>query len=221
MNAGLVRRDPRGERTLKHVESIESVALRMEHLVRMLLDAASMEAGRFQVAKAECPADAILHETLEVYTTQAESKAIRLEGTVAADSSELTVLADRERVIQALSNLIDNAIKFSAREGVVRVTFRAGDGEALFQVDDDGAGIAVEHLPHVFDRFWKAEAGGKRGAGLGLYIVKGIVEAHGGRIWAENKPGGGGRFSFTLPLAAGPSRPLGPPTAHQESHLLP
>ncbi len=218
LKAGLVRRNPRGDKTLKHVESIESIALRMENLVRMLLDAASMEAGRFQVAKVECQADAILHETLDVYSAEAEAKAIKLGATVAADPSELTLLADRERVMQALSNLIDNAIKFSARDGAVRVTLRGGHGEARFEVDDDGAGIAAEHLSHVFDRFWKAEVGGKRGAGLGLYIVKGIVEAHGGRVWAENRPGGGGRFSFTLPLAAAPSRPLVLPSAHEGSH---
>jgi signal transduction histidine kinase len=218
MKAALLRKNPHGDRVLKHVEGIENIAMRMETLVRMLLDAASMEAGRFEVAKADCRADAILRETLDVHSTQAEAKAIRLEASVAADPSVLTVLAERERVIQALSNLIDNAIKFSPREGRVTVTLRAVDCQAVFEVDDDGAGVAAEHLAHVFDRFWRAEVGGKRGAGLGLYIVKGIVDAHGGRVWAENRPAGGGRFCFTLPLASGRQRPMAPPVIHEGAH---
>jgi hypothetical protein len=76
-------------------------------------------------------------------------------------------MADRERVVQALSNLVDNAIKFSPRAGSVTVTLSVEGGDALFAVDDDGPGITAEHLPHVFDRFWKAEVGGKQVPGSG------------------------------------------------------
>jgi signal transduction histidine kinase len=81
----------------------------------------------------------------------------------------------------------------------VSVDARPVSDEVQFTVGDTGPGIVPEHLPHVFDRYWKSEAGGKRGSGLGLYIAKQVVEAHGGRIWVESTPGSGARFSFTLP----------------------
>ena len=145
----------------------------------------------------------LLRETLDLFASQADSKAIRLEAVVDGGTSDLTVHADRDRVIQALSNLIDNAIKFSSPDGHVTVSLHAEEGEVVFSVKDDGPGIAAGHLPHIFDRFWKAEQGGKRGTGLGLYIVKGIVEAHGGRGPGGERPGPGWKILFYPPSGAG------------------
>jgi signal transduction histidine kinase len=104
-------------------------------------------------------------------------------------------------VLQVFSNLTGNAIKFTARHGVVHVGARRADGEVCFWVSDTGAGIPKEHLSHVFDRFWQARSADRRGAGLGLPIAKGIVEAHGGRIWVESSVGEGTSIYFTLPVA--------------------
>jgi signal transduction histidine kinase len=112
------------------------------------------------------------------------------------------VRADRTRVAQVLNNLVGNALKFTPPGGEVSVEVAREGDEARFCVRDTGPGIKTEDLPHIFDRFWQAE-GRKRkgGVGLGLAISKGIVTAHGGRIWAASEPGNGAMFCFTLPLA--------------------
>src|SRR5690606_39910793 len=113
------------------------------------------------------------------------------------------VLADRERVLQVFSNLIGNALKFTGEAGRVMVEATAQGAEVRFAVADTGVGIEPDALPHIFDRFWKAkrEGGDGPGIGLGLAICKGIVEAHGGRIWAESEPGNGTTVHFTLPTS--------------------
>jgi signal transduction histidine kinase len=108
--------------------------------------------------------------------------------------------ADPERIFRVLSNLLGNAIKFTPEEGTITVrTERRGDDLSI-AVTDTGPGITADHLPHVFERYWKAPSTSEPGSGLGLYIASGIVEAHGGKIWAESSTAGA-RFAFTLPLA--------------------
>jgi signal transduction histidine kinase len=112
------------------------------------------------------------------------------------------VSADYRRLVQVLSNLASNAIKFSDEHGHVGITARAAGGVVVVSVSDTGPGIALEHQPHVFDRFWQARREGRTGLGLGLAIARGIVDAHGGRIWLESVPGAGTTFLFTIPVAA-------------------
>ena len=111
------------------------------------------------------------------------------------------VWADRDRVLQVFENLIGNAVKFTKPGGRITAGAASRDREVLFWVADTGAGIDCEEMPHVFDRFWQAQKARRGGAGLGLQIVKGIVEAHGGRIWVESEVGVGTTFYFTLPTA--------------------
>jgi signal transduction histidine kinase len=103
--------------------------------------------------------------------------------------------------LQLLSNLLGNAIKFTPENGAIIVSVEPLGEEVRFSISDTGPGIATDHRPQLFARYWKAEKGGRRGAGLGLYIAKGIVEAHGGKIWVDSTPGKGSVFSFTLPIA--------------------
>jgi signal transduction histidine kinase len=113
------------------------------------------------------------------------------------------VWGDRDRLRQVFENLVGNAIKFTERGGAVVVGAKPGENEVVFWVTDTGGpGISAEDLPHVFDRFWQVRRGASKGAGLGLPIAKGIIEAQHGRIWAESTLGRGSTFTFTLPTAA-------------------
>jgi signal transduction histidine kinase len=107
--------------------------------------------------------------------------------------------ADSERIFRVLSNLLGNAIKFTPEGGTITLRAAPRGDELMITVIDTGPGIAPDHLPHVFERYWQARPASQAGAGLGLYIARGIVEAHGGRIWAESSAGGA-RLIFTLPL---------------------
>jgi signal transduction histidine kinase len=111
------------------------------------------------------------------------------------------VRADRGRLVQVLSNLVGNAVKFTLPNGRVEVRVERSNRDALFTVSDDGPGIRPDDLPHIFERFWQPRERRREGAGLGLTIAHGIVEAHGGTIEAESAPGAGSTFRFTIPLA--------------------
>src|SRR5262249_42675961 len=113
------------------------------------------------------------------------------------------IWADRHRLLQIVENLIGNAAKFTRAGGRVTVGATLKDRDVLFWIKDTGVGIAAEDLPHLFDRFWQVRREERdRGAGLGLFIVKGLVEAHDGRIWVESTLGKGTTVFFTIPLAS-------------------
>jgi signal transduction histidine kinase len=207
MRAAMLQRDASPEKVRHQAESIQNVVMRMEYLIRTMLDVTMMEAGRFSVVTAACDVEGLVREVMELFTPLAGSKQVRLELRVGEPG--LVVHADRERVLQVLSNLVGNALKFTPQGGQVTLAVDRQPGEVRFAVHDTGPGIAREHLPHVFERFWKSETTGKKGTGLGLFIARSIVDAHAGRIWAESEPGSGARFCFTLPLdlRAGPAAP--------------
>jgi signal transduction histidine kinase len=121
-----------------------------------------------------------------------------------------SVLADPARVLQVFSNVVGNAIKFTPAGGLIRLGAKAGDAEVCFSVADTGPGIPSDQIPNLFRRFWQARRADRRGAGLGLPISKGIVEAHGGRIWVDSTPGQGSNFQFTLPMAPAAALALRP-----------
>ncbi|HYI02191.1 ATP-binding protein [Hyalangium sp.] len=200
LKATLLRKGAESEKFREHAESIEHITLRMEHLIRSMLDVATLEAGRLSVTPAPCDMAGLLREAVEMFSNLSAAKPLGLQ-LRGVNMPGLTVRADRERVLQVFSNLLGNAIKFTPQGGQVVIAVER-QGEAVrIAVSDSGPGIASEHLPHVFDRFWKHEKAGKKGTGLGLFIAKGIIDGHGGRIWAESEPGHGATFSFTLPIA--------------------
>ena len=139
----------------------------------------------------------MLAEALIILRPLAEAK-----GVVLREEAEpgVSVLVDRERIFQVLSNLVGNAIKFTPGGGRIALRASSEQGHALFAVTDTGPGLAPEQMSEVFNRYWQASKTGREGTGLGLYIAKGIVEAHGGRIWAERSEEGGAALKFTLPL---------------------
>jgi signal transduction histidine kinase len=200
LKASLLKRKPAdSEQVQKQAESIGNVAMRMEYLIRSLLDASCIEAGRFAVTGSACDVEQTIRQSVEMLASLASDKSITID--VQVDQRGIRMFADRERVVQVLTNLLGNAIKFSFEGGRVLVRAERDEREVVISVTDTGPGIASTDLSHVFDRFWKGDAGGKKGTGLGLHIAKGIVEAHGGRIGVESQLGRGSRFHFALPLA--------------------
>ncbi len=201
MQATLLRRRAEQlEPTLrKSAEVIERAATRMNRLIQDLLDVARMEGGRLVIEPARLPAEQIVADALEAQKPLAASASLDLLVDMAPDLPE--VWADRDRLLQVFENLIGNALKFTPSGGRITIGAARRDGEVLFWVADTGPGISAEELSHLFDHFWQARRAGKRGGGLGLLIVKGIVEAHFGRVWVESTPGRGSTFSFTIPTA--------------------
>jgi signal transduction histidine kinase len=114
------------------------------------------------------------------------------------------VSADGSRVVQALGNLVRNALKFTPNGGRITLAAEARDGAVVFAVSDTGRGIGEDNQRRIFDRYWQSSDGARaRGSGLGLSIAQGIVQAHGGRIWVESSLGKGSMFAFTIPRAPG------------------
>ena len=175
---------------------IQRSVARMDTLIRDLLDLAKIEAGRFEVTQTPTTVRALIADAMAMLTPIAEAKSVRLAW---IGDGEARVVADADRVFQVFSNLIGNAIKFTPSGGMVTLDAARMDGWVRFAVRDTGPGIVARELANIFDRYWQARRVQSAGTGLGLYIAKGIVEAHGGRIWAESELAAGATFFFTLP----------------------
>jgi PAS domain S-box-containing protein len=194
----LKRQGPEPERrSLKPAAVIQRAANRMNRLIQDLLDVALMEAGQLTIERSRLSASSLIVEAVDMQRPLASSSSLELGVEVDPDVPE--VWGDRDRLLQVFENLIGNAIKFTKAGGRITAGATSRDDEVVFWVADTGCGIASENLPRVFDRFWQAARAGRQGAGLGLPIAKGIVGAHGGRIWVESTAGSGSTFFFTIP----------------------
>ena len=174
-------------------------ANRMTKLVSDLLDEHAIETGQISVDTERIAAGTLVRDSLEAQRSRLEAAALSVQTQIADELPD--VFADRDRIHQVFDNLIGNAVKFTPRDGRVVIGARTADGVVCFFVSDTGPGIPADMLPHVFERFWRARRADRLGVGLGLAICKGIVEAHGGRIWAASEPGRGATVYFTLPQA--------------------
>lgn len=179
--------------------AIERAATRMNRLIRDLLDVTRLDAGRLCLESATVVPRQLISDCLDALRPLAKDASLELRSEVAADLPE--IFADRDRLLQVFENLIGNALKFTLPGGCITVGAAQKDKDLLCWVRDTGSGIAAEDLPHLFDRFWQSKHAVKRGAGLGLSIVKGIVAAHRGRVWVESTEGKGSTFFFTIPTA--------------------
>jgi signal transduction histidine kinase len=188
-----------GSQDRESIELIFQAAEQMDALIRDLLDVNRLDAGKLAISPAPVDPSVLLTDSLQTLRPLVEEKGIDLD--LQIETALPKVMADRERIQQTLSNLVGNAIKFSAPGSKIVVAARSDSEGAVISVLDNGRGISVEHLPRVFDRYWQSSRTDRQGAGLGLAIAKGIVEAHGGRIWIESNPGEGTTASFSLPLA--------------------
>jgi signal transduction histidine kinase len=179
---------------------VQRAALRMDHLIRDLVDAKHIDQGALVVEPKAERCDGLAQEVVEIFTPQAQAHGLALE--VANASSDGVVVCDRDRIMQAIGNLLGNAIKFTPEGGKVTLRIHDGGDAVRFEVEDNGPGIKPEHLPHIFERYWKGEA---RGIGLGLFIAKSIVHAHGGELRVQSQPAQGALFSFEIPRSPPPA----------------
>ena len=183
----------------KQAEMVRRAAERMNRLIQDLLDIRRVDSGRMAIDPKIESVDEMMAEALEMLRPLASAASLSLE--YDAPKSVPSVAADSARLLQVLSNLVGNAIKFTPPGGRVWIEVEPMGDEVRVAVSDTGPGIPAEQLPHIFGQFWQGNRTDRRGIGLGLAIAKGIVEAHGGRIWVESQVGEGSRFIFTLPVA--------------------
>ena len=180
------------------IRSLREETLLLARLVGDLQELALAESGQLPLHRGPVHVAEAVHSALAAMRPLAEARGIALEAAVPSDA---IVEADRERLAQVLRNLLANALTHSPDGGRIAVTASAERGHVAIEVADSGAGIPAEHLPHVFDRFYRADPSRARatgGSGLGLAIVKQLVEAHGGTVAVESEPGRGARFRLTL-----------------------
>jgi len=173
---------------------------RLVRLVNDILDIERMDAGHLPLERAPIGVGELVRQSAQALQGSAEDAGVHLR----TEIEELTVCADADRIVQTLVNLLGNAIKFSPRDSTVTVAVGPGEECARFSVTDRGRGIPADQLDSIFERFNQVDASDARekgGSGLGLAIARGIVESHGGHLWAESTPGEGSSFCFTLPLA--------------------
>lgn len=192
--------DDAGGKIFRSATNVQRIALRMSRLIGDLLDVASIEAGKFMIVTAPHDVRQVVEDLIESFQSIASAKEISLDGETMAES--IAAKFDHQRILQVLGNLLTNALRFTPQGGRISVLAerRQGDsgGETLFSVSDTGPGIAANRLEAIFERYEQGALADRKGLGLGLYIAKRIVEAHGGKIWAESL-GDGSTFKFTLP----------------------
>jgi two-component system sensor histidine kinase KdpD len=181
-------------------QAIVDEAQRLNRIVGNLLDLSRLEGGSLQPEKAWYDLGALVDDVVGRLRPLTAGHHVK----VIVPDELPPVLLDYVEIDQVLSNLIENAVKYAPRGSEIKVVVRPGPGEVLVSVSDRGRGIPEAALPRLFESFYRVDTGGPRpqGQGVGLAVAKGLVEAHGGRIWAANRAGGGAAFTFALPLAA-------------------
>ena len=190
---------PAAEKLRKYTAIIQRSADRMNRWISDLLELALLESGTLSIVRGPVDARTLVRDAVDVFGPVAIEKEIRLDCAFPTDPG--TLMVDRDRIVQVLSNLIGNALKYTPSRGEVIVTADVVDGVPTFSVRDTGPGIPPAQVPKIFDRYWQARRQRGAGVGLGLSIAKGLVEAHGGTLRVETAPGAGASFAFTLPRA--------------------
>ncbi len=190
--------------TQETYQQIHAEADRLNRLVDDLQELSRVESRAYQLDLRPLEVPALVQTVTKRLAPQAESKRVSLDLELAPDLPR--VRADEDRLVQVLTNLTGNALAYTPENGRVTILAQRIDHEVQISVRDTGIGISAEHLPHIFDRFYRADKSRSRrlggGSGIGLTIARALVEAHGGRIWAESAgEGQGSTFTFTLPIA--------------------
>jgi signal transduction histidine kinase len=193
----------------KAAQMVERAVGHMNRLINDLLDVSRIDAGVLSVEQRRISSAQLVADVTDTQKPAVTAAGLELEVELSRNLPE--VWADRDRLLQVFENLIGNAVKFTPPGGRIKVGAKPREQEVLFWVGDTGSGIAAADVPHVFDRFWQARRLDHRGAGLGLQIVKGIVEAHGGRVWVDSTPSIGSTFFLTIPVPPRPNETAASP----------
>ena len=173
---------------------------RINGLVNDLLELSRMESGQFKIEAEPVVLANLVHAVRKQFAETAMSQEVDISADVPVDLPR--VMADGEKLAQVFVNLVENALKFTPASGAISIQAQAQDEYVQIRLKDTGIGVAPQHLPHIFERFYKVNRSRRdSGTGLGLSIVKQLVEAHGGRITVESKEGEGCEFTFTVPRA--------------------
>lgn len=195
----LRREDARWDRQIikDSLMVIEEEADHLTALIADLLDASRLQAGALSINLSDVDISLLARRVVERFKTQSSKHTFRLD----FPSDFPVILADEDRLTQVFSNLVSNAIKYSSEGGEIAIEGSVRLSQVVICVSDQGPGIAVGDIPHVFDRFYRASEAARKtkGAGLGLYLARAVVEAHGGHIWVDPRPGEGARICFCLP----------------------
>lgn len=191
------RQNEDGRRTLAETGRIERYAARMNRLIGDLVDVAGIDAGKLAIVPSTQDLAIVIAEAEDSFRAAAAAKGIVLETQL--DPAPLLAVIDHDRILQVLANLISNSLKFTPPGGTITLRAESEVAGIRLSVADTGSGIPEDALERIFDRFSQVDGNDRRGLGLGLYISRCIVEAHGGRIWAESRPGAGSTFLLTLP----------------------
>lgn len=197
--AEAIATDPQHPSTQKVAQLMMQAAARMERLTADLLDAVRIQSGTMRITKQPQRVGALLAEAFKTYEPLFSNRGLTF--TVDVPTTDIVASFDYDRIVQVLSNLLVNAMKFTPHKGTVTLHVQQRAQQVEFSLSDSGAGISPSDLPHIFERFWQIDNHSRRGLGLGLYICKTIVEGHGGTIKAESEMGKGTTIRFALPLA--------------------
>ena len=185
----------------QQLETINDNTNRLAKIISNFLDVSKIDAGKMELELSEFPIQNVITSVLENLKTLADPKNITLKSQMPDQAVNIT--ADRDKITHLITDLVDNSIKYMDREeGIINISLMDTDDELIIEVQDTGPGIEQSALQKIFDKFVQVQRNvgpGEHGTGLGLAIVKGIVELHGGRIWAESIPASGATFCFTLP----------------------
>jgi signal transduction histidine kinase len=183
---------------VSQIEDILEATVQMQRLIGDLLEVAQIGAGGITLERRRIEPSILVEDVRRIYAQGLAAHSLRLETSV---SEELPALfADPHRLRQVFENLLENAAKFTRAGGTVTICAGRISDSVVFSVADTGAGISAAEMPHLFEQFWQGRLPGRGSAGLGLTICKGIVESHGGAIWAESKRGEGSTFYFRIPV---------------------
>jgi signal transduction histidine kinase len=187
----------------------------MDRMISNLLDLARLNAGKLRVTPQSLDAAEVAREAVEVFRPLAEEKHVSLH--LVDTDGPFEARLDYDRIFQVLSNLLSNAIKFSPPEGEIFVSLAAADRCVQVAVRDFGPGIEEDDLELIFECYRQLDGSDVAGLGLGLFVSKSIIEAHGGRIWVVSRPGKGSTFFFTLPQSERVRTPL--PKVRERGHV--
>lgn len=186
-----------GPERQRYVASVQRSVERANRLIRDLLTADQIEAGTLRVEPQPTPVKSLLEQAARDHELVASHAGMQIKTVIEPDAVQVN--ADRDRVLQALANLITNALRHARGSGPIELTARAADGAVELSVRDHGPGIPAEARPHIFDRYWQGRER-RGGSGLGLAIVRGIAQSHGGQVRVSTTDGGGATFTLSMPV---------------------